>query len=87
LALLAGALFALNRYGQWMDAYEKGILLLAAPVFAWLGWHWKPVRWLMALPGRAGAVGGMRCMTARWRRPIQRSSSNTCCPASRPFCG
>ena len=47
--LLAGALFALNRYGQWMDVYEKGILLLSAPVFAWLGWHWRPVRALMAV--------------------------------------
>ncbi|HEY5799097.1 MAG TPA: c-type cytochrome biogenesis protein CcsB, partial [Burkholderiaceae bacterium] len=25
------------------------ILVLAAPTFAWLGWHWKPVRWLMPL--------------------------------------
>jgi cytochrome c-type biogenesis protein CcsB len=49
LALVAGALFALNRYGAYMDIYEKGILLLSAPTFAWLGWHWKPVRWLMAL--------------------------------------
>ena len=47
--LLAGSLFALNRYGEHMDVYEKGILLLAAPTFAWLGWHWKPVRWLMPL--------------------------------------
>ncbi len=47
-ALLGGALFALNRYGHWMDIYEKAILLLAAPVFAWLGWNWKPVRALMA---------------------------------------
>jgi cytochrome c-type biogenesis protein CcsB len=49
LALVAGALFALNRYGAYMDIYEKGILLLSAPTFAWLGWQWKPVRWLMAL--------------------------------------
>jgi cytochrome c-type biogenesis protein CcsB len=47
LALLAGALFALNRYGAYMDAYEKAILLLAVPTFAALGWHWKPVRGLM----------------------------------------
>ena len=47
--LLAAALFALNRYGSYMDAYEKGILLLAAPTFATLGWHWKPVRWLIPL--------------------------------------
>jgi cytochrome c-type biogenesis protein CcsB len=49
LALVAGVLFALHRYGAYMDGYERGILLLAAPVFAGLGWHWKSVRWLMAL--------------------------------------
>ena len=43
-ALLAAALFALNRFGAYMDAYEKVILVSAAPTFAWLGWHWKPVR-------------------------------------------
>ncbi|SNT04846.1 cytochrome c-type biogenesis protein CcsB [Noviherbaspirillum humi] len=48
-ALFAGALFALNRFGEYMDAYEKGVLLLSAPTFAWLGWTWKPVRPLMAL--------------------------------------
>ncbi|HZV63531.1 MAG TPA: cytochrome c biogenesis protein, partial [Telluria sp.] len=47
--LLAAALFALNRYGGYMDPYEKAILLLAAPTFAALGWHWKPVRWLIPL--------------------------------------
>jgi cytochrome c-type biogenesis protein CcsB len=47
--LLAAALFALNRYGSYMDAYEQGILLLAAPTFAALGWHFKPVRWLIPL--------------------------------------
>ena len=48
-ALLAAALYGLNRYGAFMDVYEKAILLAAAPSFAWLGWHWKPVRWLMPL--------------------------------------
>jgi cytochrome c-type biogenesis protein CcsB len=47
--LLGGALFGLVRYGAYMDVYEKAILLLAAPTFAALGWHWKPVRWLMPL--------------------------------------
>ena len=47
--LLSGALFALNRYGAFMDIYEKGILLAAVPTFAWLGWSWKPVRVLMLL--------------------------------------
>lgn len=47
--LLAGSLYGLNRYGAYMDVYEKAILLLAAPTFAWLGWHWKPVRKLLPL--------------------------------------
>ena len=47
--LMAASLFALNRYGAYMDIYEKSILLLAAPTFAAMGWHWKPVRWLMPL--------------------------------------
>lgn len=45
--LVAASLFALNRYGARMDYYEKLILMAAAPTFAWLGWHWKPVRLLM----------------------------------------
>ena len=47
--LLAASLFALQRYGSFMDIYEQAILVLAAPTFALLGWHWKPVRWLMPL--------------------------------------
>ena len=45
--LLGASLFALVRFGVYMDAYEKTILVLAAPTFAALGWHWKPVRWLI----------------------------------------
>jgi len=48
-ALVAASLFALNRFAGFMDVYEKVILLASAPTFAWLGWQWKPVRWLMAL--------------------------------------
>jgi cytochrome c-type biogenesis protein CcsB len=48
LALAIGAGFALNRYGHHMDYYEHTILVLAVPTFALLGWHWRPVRWLMA---------------------------------------
>ena len=50
LLLLGGALFALNRFGAYMDYYEKAILLAAVPTFAALGWHWKPVRWVMITP-------------------------------------
>lgn len=47
--VMAGMLFALQRYSAYMDYYEQGILILSAPTFIWLGWYWKPVRWLMAL--------------------------------------
>jgi cytochrome c-type biogenesis protein CcsB len=47
--LCAASLYAFLRFGAYMDVYEKGILLLAAPTFALLGWHWKPVRWLIPL--------------------------------------
>ncbi|MBM3336137.1 MAG: c-type cytochrome biogenesis protein CcsB [Betaproteobacteria bacterium] len=49
LVLAAGALFAFNRYGDFMDIYEKVILLAAVPVFAGLGWYWKASRVLMLL--------------------------------------
>ncbi len=49
LVLAAGALFAFNRYGDFMDVYEKAILLAAVPVFAGLGWYWKSSRVLMLL--------------------------------------
>ena len=49
VGLLAAALFALNRYNMHMDYYEKVILLLTVPTFAWLGWHWKSMRWLAAV--------------------------------------
>ena len=48
LLLLAGGIFALNRYGVYMDAYEKGFLFGAVAGFSWLGWFWKPVRPLLA---------------------------------------
>ena len=49
VVLAAGALFALNRYGDFMDIYEKAILLASAPVFIGLGWYWKSSRVLMLL--------------------------------------
>ncbi len=47
LLLVAGAGFALCEYHQHMDVYEQAILVLSVPVFAALGWNWKPVRVLM----------------------------------------
>jgi cytochrome c-type biogenesis protein CcsB len=40
----AGALFALSRFGDFMDIYEKAILLAAIPALAVFGWFWKPFR-------------------------------------------
>jgi cytochrome c-type biogenesis protein CcsB len=47
LALVAGSLFALQRYGSWMDVYEKGFVFLFCAGFIWLGWKWKPIRILL----------------------------------------
>ena len=45
--VLAGGLFALQRYADYMDVYEKGILMGAIPGVIWLGWFWRPLRVLM----------------------------------------
>ncbi|TFY99594.1 c-type cytochrome biogenesis protein CcsB [Ramlibacter rhizophilus] len=45
----AGGLFALQRYGAYMDVYEKGILLGSIPSAIWLGWFWRPLQALMAV--------------------------------------
>ena len=42
-----GGLYALQRYGSYMDVYEKGILLGAIPCTVWLGWFWRPLQVLM----------------------------------------
>lgn len=47
LVVAAGGLFAFVQYGQYMDVYEKGILIGAVPAAVWLGWFWRPVRVLM----------------------------------------
>ncbi len=49
LAVLAGGLFAFNRYNHAMDVYEKAILLGAIPSVIWLGWFWRPLQVLMAV--------------------------------------
>ncbi len=45
--VVAGGLFALQRYAAYMDVYEKGILLGTIPAAIWLGWFWRPLRALM----------------------------------------
>jgi cytochrome c-type biogenesis protein CcsB len=56
-ALVAGGtVFAFARYHAAMDPYEKGILLLAAPVLIGLGWFWGSLRTLMLSAGAAALV-------------------------------
>jgi cytochrome c-type biogenesis protein CcsB len=47
LLVLAGAGFALSRYGAGMDVYETGILMGTVPAVIWIGWFWRPLRVLM----------------------------------------
>ncbi|MDQ2186109.1 c-type cytochrome biogenesis protein CcsB [Alcaligenaceae bacterium A4P071] len=47
VVLAAGAGFALTRFTDAMDYYEKIILCGAVPFVAWLGWLWRPMRRLM----------------------------------------
>jgi cytochrome c-type biogenesis protein CcsB len=46
-ALALGVLFALSRYGSYMDGYEKAILVLTAPAFIAIGWGWGSIRALL----------------------------------------
>ena len=45
--VVVGGLFALQRYAEYMDVYEKGILIGTIPTAIWLGWFWRPLRLLM----------------------------------------
>ncbi|MCE3272547.1 MAG: cytochrome c biosis protein rane protein-like protein [Ramlibacter sp.] len=47
LVVIVGGLYAFATYGQYMDVYEKGILIAAVPSAIWLGWFWRPMRVLM----------------------------------------
>ena len=45
--LITASGLALLKFSHHMDYYEQLVLALAAPTFALLGWHWKPVRVLL----------------------------------------
>lgn len=47
LVVAAGGLYAFAQYSQYMDVYEKGILVGAVPATICLGWFWRPLRVLM----------------------------------------
>ena len=47
----AGGFYALSHFGEYMDIYEKGILLAAIPAISVFGWFWKPFRVLFIVVG------------------------------------
>ncbi|HEY8359072.1 MAG TPA: c-type cytochrome biogenesis protein CcsB [Ramlibacter sp.] len=47
LLVAGGGLYAFFQYAQYMDVYEKGILLGAIPATIWLAWFWPSLRVLM----------------------------------------
>ncbi|MBS0328392.1 MAG: c-type cytochrome biogenesis protein CcsB [Proteobacteria bacterium] len=49
--IASSGLFALSRFGEFMDPYEKGILLAAIPALAVFGWFWKSFRPLFIVVG------------------------------------
>jgi len=51
LIVTTGGLFALSRFGEFMDPYEKGILLASIPALAVFGWFWKSFRTLFVVVG------------------------------------
>ncbi|MBI4755494.1 MAG: c-type cytochrome biogenesis protein CcsB [Betaproteobacteria bacterium] len=55
--LAGGALFALNRYGGYMDIYEKVILLATVPTLAATGWHWRRFQTLLAVVAPLALAG------------------------------
>jgi cytochrome c-type biogenesis protein CcsB len=42
--VVAGTAFAFTRYASYMDIYEQGFLIVAAPTLIALGWMWRAVQ-------------------------------------------
>jgi cytochrome c-type biogenesis protein CcsB len=57
LVVVAGGVFAFVRYADYMDVYEKGILIGAVPAAIWLGWFWRPLRVLMLASAAFALLG------------------------------
>ena len=57
LLILCGATFALSQYGQYMDGYEKGVLVGTAAALTGLGWHWKGLRVFLPVVFAAALLG------------------------------
>jgi cytochrome c-type biogenesis protein CcsB len=54
--VVAGGAYAFANYAQYMDVYEKGILVGAVPAAIWVGWFWRPLRILMLVVAGASLL-------------------------------
>lgn len=57
LALVLGGLFVWQRFHDFMDVYEKGILIGTVPTLIALGWFWRPLQGLMAVSAGLSLAG------------------------------
>ncbi len=57
LLLMAGAGFATERYRQWMDGYEIGILWAIVPFYAYVAYRWSPIRILSVFVAAFSLLG------------------------------
>jgi len=57
LLVTIGGAYAFVRYGEYMDVYEKAILVGTVPSAIWLGWFWRPLRVLMLVVAAFALLG------------------------------
>ena len=54
--VVAGGAYAFANYAQYMDVYEKGILVGSVPAGIAIGWFWRPLRVLMLVVAGAALL-------------------------------
>ena len=54
--VVAGGAYAFANYAQYMDVYEKGILVGSVPAGIAIGWFWRPLRVLMLVVAGASLL-------------------------------
>jgi cytochrome c-type biogenesis protein CcsB len=57
LVLAAGGAYAFLQYAEYMDVYEKAILVGTVPSLVWLGWFWRPMAVLALVVGGLSLLG------------------------------
>jgi len=72
----SSGLFALSRFGEFMDPYEKGILLAAIPSVAAFGWFWNRSARSSSSSARSACSpsASTRAIWRAWMRPFSSST-------------